>query len=212
MNDISIFNELAAGYRVPDLIEEESRFLFLLESPHVQELKFGAPVSGSSGISMTKHLFGEQFGKVAIGRLLKENIEAQQNNASLNKVGLINVCQIPMQVAAYQNEEIEERYRTFFTILEGIRTANNKNVYAKPEWNALQRLIVEQLRHRLEHLKEREMFIIPCGKFAQKFFRLADVTSGKWDVIDGVPHPSYNGWSKPQYATAVHRMIAEFTK
>ncbi|MGZ4112033.1 MAG: hypothetical protein ACXVP5_06290 [Tumebacillaceae bacterium] len=77
MNDISIYNELAAGYRVPDLIEDESRFLFLLESPHVQELKFGAPVSGTSGISMTKHLFGEQFGKVAIGRLVKENIEAQ---------------------------------------------------------------------------------------------------------------------------------------
>ena len=38
------------------------------ESPHTQELKFGAPVSGASGLSMTHHLFADRF-QIPLGQL-----------------------------------------------------------------------------------------------------------------------------------------------
>ncbi|ASS74991.1 hypothetical protein CIG75_08310 [Tumebacillus algifaecis] len=205
-----IFNELAKEYLVNDLVTEQAQFLFLLESPHVQELKFGAPVSGSSGASMTKHLYGDQYEKYPLGVLIKKNHDEQLNRPSLNKVGLMNVCPIPMQGAAYQSAAVRARYGEFFQVLEGVRSGNNKVVYSNPAWNAVQEILVNSLRKKLVKLQERSLVIVPCGRFAQKFFRLAAVQSTMWQVIEGVPHPSYNGWSKSEYAGAVDRLKKEF--
>jgi hypothetical protein len=199
-----VFDELAKEYRVADLVPEPCTFLFLLESPHVQELKHGAPVSGSSGISMTKHLFGGRFGKEPLGIVVK--------NQRVDRVGLMNVCQIPMQAAAYGDEELRTKNAEFLAILERVRAANNKMSYANSHWNEVQEILVENLRNRLGLLTERNLHVVPCGKFAQKFFRLADVQSPKWRVLEGVPHPSYNGWSKSEYAGAVNRMLEAFTE
>lgn len=206
------FYVLEQDYLVRDLIPEQAQFLFLLESPHVQELKVGAPVSGSSGTSMTKHLYGERYGKLPLGVLLKKNCDENMNRPLLNKVALMNVCQIPMQAAAYKDAGVQERYGTFFKVLEGVRSANNKMTYSNQAWNDVQEIIVESLRKKLTLLPERPLVVVPCGRFAQKFFRLADVQSPVWQVIEGVPHPSYNGWSKSEYAAAVDRLKAEFAK
>jgi hypothetical protein len=207
-----VFNDLARNYLVQDIVTEHSEFLFLLESPHVQELKYGAPVSGSSGASMTKHLYGDKYEKYPLGILIKKNRDEHLNRPSLNKVGLMNVCQIPMQAAAYQDPGVHERYGEFFKVLEGVRSTNHKLVYPNPVWNVVQEIIVESLRKKLEKLTGRRLVIVPCGRFAQKFFRLAGVQSPLWQVIDGVPHPSYNGWSKSEYAAAIQRLKAEFAK
>lgn len=36
-------------FQVPDLFLPSATLMFLLESPHVQELKHGVPVAGTSG-------------------------------------------------------------------------------------------------------------------------------------------------------------------
>jgi len=200
----SMFDELAKQYQVLDLVPESSTFLFLLESPHVQELKHGAPVSGSSGISMTKHLFPDRFGKEPLGIVVK--------NQRVSKVGLMNVCQIPMQAAAYGDEEMKSKYAELLAVLERVRTATNRLSYANADWNQVQEIIVANLRSRLERLTDRKLHVVPCGKFAQKFFRLANVHSPKWRVAEGVPHPSYNGWSKSEYAVAVSSMLEAFAE
>lgn len=205
-----VFNGLAKKYLVPDLIDQQVQFLFLLESPHVQELKYGAPVSGSSGASMTKHLYGERFEKYPLGILIKKNREEQLDRPALNKVGLMNVCQIPMQAAAYQDLHLREQHADFFKALEGVRSTNNKHVYADPVWNDVQEIIAESLRKKLDKLRENRLIVVPCGRFAQKFFRLAGVESQLWQVIEGVPHPSYNGWSKQEYAGAVNALKTAF--
>lgn len=215
MNDVkermrAVFNELARDFLVPDLMTAESRVLFLLESPHVQEVKHGAPVSGSSGATMSKHLYGEPYAKYPLGLLLKQNRDRQLNRPSLSKVGLLNVCNIPLQGAAYGNRAVRERYGAFFRVLEGVRTENNRWDYPDPEWNAAQEIIADSLRRKLHKLVEREAVIIPCGRFAQKFFRLAGVQSQQWHVIDNVPHPSYDSWSRPQYAQVIQRVRQAF--
>jgi hypothetical protein len=206
-----MFNEVAAmGHLVPDIVTEQSTFLFLLESPHVEELKHGAPVSGSSGCSMTKHLYGERYKKYALGILIKKNRDEALDRPSLNMVGLMNVCQIPLQVHAYSDGRVRSQYAPLFKVLEGVRKENNQLVYPDPDWNVVQEIIVESLRRKLDKLTDRNLVIVPCGRFAQKFFRLANIQSTNWKVIAGVPHPSRDGWDKSQYAAAIDAMKQQF--
>ena len=217
MNDLKIHyrkqcNALAKDYLVPDFVTDKTKFLFLLESPHVQELLHGAPVSGSSGASMSKYLFGEQYERLALGRIVKKNAVEQLSRPSIDKAGLMNVCQIPLQKAAYSEHDVQRSYAELFAIFASIRSANHKTAFQDPGWNAVQEILAESLRRKLERLRSQVLYIVPCGRFAQKFFRLAGVTSPSWSVIEGIPHPSYNGWSKSEYQPAVQQLIALFQK
>jgi hypothetical protein len=207
----NIFNTLARQYFVEDILQAESRFLFLLESPHKQELIYGAPVCGSSGASMTRHLFGTAYEKYPLGIIVKKNRDEALNRPSLNKIALMNVCQIPLQGSAYA-PELHPQYGPFFRILEAIRSANNQTRYPNAELNIVQEIIVDRLRRKLTALTDRELYIVPCGRFAQKFFALAGVSSPRWQIMHGVPHPSYNNWSKPSYAHAVQELVSAFTR
>ncbi|MCY0869689.1 MAG: hypothetical protein OWT27_03765, partial [Firmicutes bacterium] len=68
-------NALAERYLVPDYVGAHSRFVFLLESTHIQEQKFGAPVCGASGQSMSAHLFGSAYGHLPLGVIVKRNAD-----------------------------------------------------------------------------------------------------------------------------------------
>jgi hypothetical protein len=198
----SVYETLSENYEVKDILLPTSDCIFILESPHIQELKFGAPVSGSSGQTMTRHLFGDAYAKYPLGRLVKKNADEALNRPRLNRIGLINVCNIPMQSTAYP-PAVRETYNSWLRALEQVRTANHKDQFGVDLLDAVQAELVHSLREKLERLQNRRCSVIPCGRFAQKFFRLAGVTSPNWVVIPGVPHPSYNSWDRPQYATAV---------
>ncbi|PWK05184.1 uracil-DNA glycosylase family protein [Tumebacillus permanentifrigoris] len=202
----SIFNDLARqNYFVPDLLTEESRFLFLLESPHIEELKHGAPVSGQSGSTMSRHLYGDKFAQYPLGRMLKRNRDAQLNRPALNKVGLLNVCNIPLQARAYRLEA-RTQYRDFFPVLESVRTQNHIIAYPDQAANLIQEIIADSLRRKLLNWQGRQVVLVPCGRFAQKFLRLADVHSPQWQIIANVPHPSRDSWSEPRYAAVVRQV------
>jgi hypothetical protein len=221
-----IFLQVAKQYQVKDLVTPSTRVIFLLESPHVHELKFGAPVCGSSGTSMTKHLFGDSIEKRPLGLLLlNEGIELIQNHEDapiqlslldhpkeaprppwIHSIGLLNVCQIPMQRTAYGTSTVTKQYEEFFEALEGIRISNQKSLFRNSKWNWLQEVIIEHLSSRLVTLQEMPITWVPCGKFAQKFFRLAHVNSLNWRVIEGVPHPSYNSWDRTSNSSIIDKV------
>ncbi|WP_062198026.1 hypothetical protein [Massilibacterium senegalense] len=204
-----IFSTLRADYEVKDVITDQTTFLFILESPHVQELKYKVPVAGSSGASISKHLFGEEYVK-PLGRLVKYNLDYERNHPSLNKIGLMNVCNIPMQKIAYQNATLKAEYETFFDALEGIRSNNQTIHYRQASWNVMQQLVLNHFRERLEPLKSKTIVIVPCGRFAQKFFHLTECKSATWTVIENVPHPSYNSWSRPKYEEVIKKVKNTF--
>ena len=201
-----IFNTLATQYLVNDYVTERTKVLFILESPHVQELKHGAPVSGPSGASMSRHLFGERFAHLPLGIVVKKNVDEALRRPSIDRVGLMNVCQIPLQAAAYADASLTAQHAQFFAALATVRTTGGTTTFADPRKHAVQQIITGSIRRKLVKRQGQELFIVPCGRFAQAFFRLAAVTSPLWNVIDQVPHPSYNNWSKPQYAAAIERV------
>ncbi|WP_274435748.1 hypothetical protein [Alicyclobacillus sp. ALC3] len=197
---------LAQTYHVPDIMLAETRLVFVLESPHVQELKYGAPVSGPSGATMTKHLFGEAYERYPLGRLVRKNVDDAVHRPRLDRIGLMNVCNIPMQAAAYDNRQIVQTHGMWMQAMATLRSSNQTDTYRDQHVEAVQTVLVLSLRRKLQVLADRPLTLVPCGRFAQKFFRLAGVQSPAWTVIDGVPHPSYNSWDRAQYQDAVARV------
>ncbi len=209
MNTFSLYESwqaLANKYTVSDIYLPQANLIFLLESPHVSELKYQAPVSGASGITMTRHLFGESYARYPLGILIKTNVLEHRNRPTLNRIGLMNVCNIPMQGTAYGSRDVVETHAELIRVLQGIRSANQKDVYPISLWNEVQSYLLDNLRDRLFQFVDRSMTFVPCGRFAQKFFRLAAVESPKWTVVHDVPHPSYNSWDRPQYRPVVEQV------
>ncbi|WP_377889126.1 uracil-DNA glycosylase family protein [Alkalihalobacillus sp. R86527] len=199
------YNELAERYCVDTFISPASRLIFILESPHIAEVKYGVPVAGSSGATMAKKLFGQEYNK-PLGLLLKKHDEDEKNRPSLDAIGLLNVCNIPMQKRPYKQEDIENA-SALLDRFEVIRKYNHKDSFKDEELNTVQSLILSKFRERLNKLTDTKATFVPCGRFAQKFFRLADISSEKWTIIEDVPHPSYNSWSRERYQEPVSNVI-----
>ena len=204
-----IIDELSETFAVKSFITDRSDFIFILESPHIQELKYGIPVAGQSGSTMSKNLFGEQYTK-PLGLLVKINFEQNKNRKTLNKIGLLNVSEIPMQRKAYQNVEVITRYRTFFDHLETIRSNSHKLHFSQPEINDLYHVLMKRFEERLKLLLDRTCTIVPCGRVAQRFFQNASIKGERWQIIHDVPHPSYHSWSQPRYREKINEVREAF--
>lgn len=204
---------LKQTYLVENLILPSTRYVFVLESPHVEELKYGVPVAGRSGQSMTRivpstgsgHRFEEAF-DLPLGRLLLAYRNGKVDHPLLNTLGLMNACQIPMQPAAYA-DDTQERFSDFLAILEAIRSRPASKTYRDDRLNLVRELILSDLRRQLQPLTQRELHIIPCGRVADTFFSLIDVTSPTWHVHAGIPHPARNQWPRDDVAGRVRSLI-----
>ena len=195
-NLVTQYKKIKQHYRVPHLINDNKQVIFVLESPHIDELIHQSPVSGLSGKSMTKILFPYQEDNKALGIKLKAEPE--------NRIGIINICGIPMQKAAYINKEVIDLYNPrkkdvasdfFFNSIEDIRE-NPQPDYNNEEINELQSAILNDFKKEMKNLKDRTLLLIPCGKTATTFFNMSGVSSSNWTILCNTPHPSFNQWSR----------------
>lgn len=212
----SAWADLATRYRVADCVSAQATFVFLLESPHIREVQVGAPVSGTSGLAMTRHLLGETCGRIPLGQLVLASARGARTSADacesqLQRIGLMNVCELPMQSSAYAASEKEEA-QALIAILAGLRTSTPRTAYREPSKSLVQALLQERLYDRLSALTERRLTLVPCGNFARAYLQRVALLSPNWTLIDGVPHPSFNNWSKPIYAPVLSQMLATWTQ
>lgn len=70
----------------------EMEFLFVLESPHTEELEMNLPCVGKSGTRMANEIF-PQYDK-SFGEILKSNID------EASKFGIMNSFQFPLQITS----------------------------------------------------------------------------------------------------------------
>lgn len=203
---VDIQTHLTEKYHVPDIILPTSTCMFVLESPHVQELKYGAPVSGRSGATMSKHIFGVDYANMPLGILVKKNAETSANRPRLSAIGLMNVSNIPLQAAAYP-PEIRKEMADWLSEMNAVRTSNHKQSFTSIRQQEIQSVLAGSLRDKLLTYRNREITWIPCGRFAQKFFQLADVHDAKWTIIQDVPHPSYNSWDREVYRRQIQQVV-----
>lgn len=201
---VDTFHALKSLYGVPCLMNEHKQAVFVLESPHVDELNQGAPVSGLSGKSMYRTLYGEGE-KRAIGPFLKED--------PLSPLGITNISPIPMQEAAYTHPSVEARYGSFdrerfgalVQALEKIRV-NFRARYKDPYLQEVQDILLVDFTERMSPFSGQPLLIIPCGRAAASGWSLSGVSSDAWTLFSGIPHPSFGNWHKAKSAGRINEM------
>ncbi len=145
--------ESLKDYFVNDLVYDDVKVVFVLESPHTQEVKNGYPVAGKSGNDMSKVLFGldEAFGKLIYEQAIKN-------------IAIVNVCNYPLQKSAYKNPERPEIEK-----FEKIRQNPKLRKYDKDGINAVVQPMMEDFAQRLSKHKDKK--IVLCGNFAIAAFK-----------------------------------------
>ena len=180
--------EKLKDYFVDDLIYDDTEVLFVLESPHNEEVKRGYPVAGKSGKDMTKVLFNDSE---PLGKLIYEH--------SVKNLGIINVCNYPLQMSAYKDGTLDGDMEFF----EKIRQ-NPKLRKKQAPINAVVSKVMDSFKSRLAPHKDKK--IILCGVFAQSAFdSLFNELSFK-EVLR-VPHPSFNQWLRASNKEIIEKLV-----
>jgi len=187
------------NYFVNDLIEKNVEIIFVLESPHVYEVKNGYPVAGKSGKDMSKTLFDDpSLKKEPFGKLIYEK--------TIQKFGILNVSNIPLQELAYDLTDAKFSSLPTQLIFKDFALFRQNPLLRKKECrvNRLIKIYQEDFVKRLELHKGKKLVL--CGGFVHKIFNASFAHSDFKEVLE-VPHPSFNNWSKEKYACKVEEML-----
>ena len=212
-----------ARFLVPDIGIDQSglRVVLLVESPHTGEVRPPEidnryPLAGSAGRHVRDKLAQNQpdFPAGPIGSLVHQECD------TVLRLGIMNVSQLPFQVAPYircNNGVRQTRYwGDYITCMEYIRKRPdilnypgfNRSGDLRCVINRLQRTIVDDLKRRLSILHGRNpcVLLVRCGKVAKNFHEKTDIIMP--NTCD-LPHPSRNGWQTldPQETQCLRRIV-----
>mgnify|MGYP006278421005 FL=1 len=187
-----------AKHNVEDVVNDNMKYLFILESPHKAEINNGYPVAGNSGVEMTKFIY-DQSSTQAFGKLVNNVENYQDQYKELDKFGIMNAAPAPMQASALENYDLSPAKEKILHILEKLRVNYQAKSHRDQEWNQIKTVLINNFAMRLTKiLSNYEVeYLIPCGKLAQNYLKLAITskeitTSAK--IISEIPHPSRNQW------------------
>ena len=175
------------NYFVDDLIFEDTKIIFVLESPHTQEVKNGYPVAGKSGADMSLVLFNinEAFGKLIYEQKIKN-------------IGILNVSNYPLQKSAYHNPDAK--------VIEFFELIRQNPKPRKNGANGINPVIEKMLNNFKSRLqKHYDKKIVLCGNFAQNAFD-AVFKDEEFNSVLRVPHPSFNNWKKARYQEKIKKL------
>ena len=198
MNLIKETDDYLKKYRVVDVINKNMDYLFILESPHVAEIKHGYPVAGNSGVEMTKFIYDEDA-EDAFGQLVNNKDDYKDKYHGLDKFSIMNVVSAPMQTSALKDYNLSLGEEKIVAILEKLRVNYAASRHRNSDWNQVKEVLIDNFAHRLDNIltQYRPDYLIPCGKLAQTYLETA-ITSKEInfsaEIINDIPHPSRNQW------------------
>ncbi len=168
-------------YHVPDLIGEDCEVLFVLESPHTDEITHKHTLAGKSGKNLSKALIKADGDinkfitdglndDIPFGCWLKEHI----NNTDLGKkIGIMNVCNFPMQSKAYSCKEQNISELEDLNALKKDLQKSEQQLYCNTNNYKCFDLIMFSFKNRLTKLinntANRTISIVCCGHIANNF-------------------------------------------
>lgn len=175
-------------YHVTDLAYTESSVLFILESPHKDELRNKYPLSGVAGKQASKMLLGKD---ISLGEYSKNN----------RIISIMNVSTVPLQKAAYNG--LPDCLSDLYVQLERMRVSPKRKKRSNKYKNVtdLEELIQYNYNKRLygflssaNNLKR----IVVCGNVADSFYK--DFPQRQYleknYIINKLPHPARHGWAE----------------
>ncbi|MFO7819229.1 MAG: hypothetical protein R6V17_03225, partial [Halanaerobacter sp.] len=138
-------------YRVVDVINKDMDYLFILESPHIAEIKQGYPVAGNSGVEMTKFIYDEDD-EDAFGKLVNNKDDYKNQYHGLNKFSIMNVVPAPMQASALKECDVSSAEGKIVAILEKLRVNYAAKRHRNSDWNQVKEVLIDNFAHRLDDI------------------------------------------------------------
>lgn len=198
-----------APCRVPDIFGYgDLKVLFIAESPHTDEVRFGAPFSGRSGRDMTRVLLDRVFDREDIPEPLPFGRCMQFHSRFFRHFGVMNVCNLPLQEAALKDKAaaMPAKYPNLFDAFKTIR-GNPTAVQRQSQTVArVDAVILDDFTRRLRSCSEPGPLIIPCGNMARAFVDKSDVAPDPDRYLNRVPHPSYGQWLQAKHGDIINDM------
>lgn len=193
-----------AQYLVPDLVPPAGakvELLIVLESPHVDELKTGTPISGGAGRAALKFLLPEGSPPEPLGSFV-----AQRHAANDFRVAIVNACPVPLQVQAYLASNpsplLPAADWAVMLAIQGSQKRTISEIRSVNEQDA-NHLLIPGLQRRISALDlSNTATVFTSGTFAQRSWK--EMTSQPPATVLPIPHPSRNLWQKTMtsaYAT-----------
>lgn len=190
-----VFQILKAEISVPPLIPANATRVFVLESPHVDEVLHGIPAAGSTGSEMSKVLFDEP---TPLGRILFAHAVERRVIDGADEFGLLNAVSIPMQVDAVPvHLTFLDEISYFMGGLRAIKEHPETENYGDDNHTALRDILIRDLTARLRCLPSSVRELIPCGEVSKELLgRVAQETISRFSIMTPhLPHPTRNHWS-----------------
>ncbi len=191
---------------IPDIVPPTATLLFILESPHKEELQHGYPASGRTGREMSKIILGRT--DIPLSLIIKcPCISSCLNTFNMNHAGIMNISTSPLQESCYSGQ-FSNRKPLNMNALNYVRKdlqkvyRTNRKTFLDPQHESAQNQIFLDFQKRLDYVinKNNISKIVPCGHFASYFFNLycnESTSMANITIINNVPHPAVTGggWS-----------------
>lgn len=196
-----------ANYLVRDLIppKDEVDVLLLLESPHIDELRTGIPLSGEAGQAALSFLMPDGAPPEALGPSIIGRHEL--GNA---RVGIMNVSQVPLQLAAFSRHRSRQAVAHLdWTLLGRVRgsTAATIDDIVDIKVQMTSRLLLPSLESRMTRVRfSTGATVVPAGKFAQQFWN--SVARRPPTAELPIPHPSNDWWTRATAKSDIDNLAA----
>lgn len=166
--------------------------VFILESPHTDELIAKHPVAGTTGRAALALLRGQARGLESLGGVVERNIKA--GNA---RVAILNVSTVPLQERAFKKRtNITAPPLTDWDVLDEIRDAKKAaRVSLDPAAQTVIAALDAGLQRRMRDVPmSADCAVAVCGGFAHPFGRALNL-AGNQTLIE-IRHPSNRWWEK----------------
>lgn len=173
-------------YIVDDIIHNDSKYIFILESPYKEELIKRIPAAGLSGKSMSKFLGIDEdksLGEIA-------------DNDEEYKISIMNISKVPLDIENLKSHNYNELTKSLALVRTGFEFYG-KHRDKEVNINEIEKLIQSDFENRIKNFIQDSpdaKFII-CGRFAQKHFELSTNMDRDSKKVLYVPHPSRNQWN-----------------
>ena len=163
--------------------------VFILESPHTDELISRHPAAGIAGRDALAILRQQPRGTESLGHMVHDNI-----NAGDGQVAILNVSTVPLQKKAFtRRSKVAAPPLRDWDVLDNMRDPKKATrVALDPAAQAVTAALQVDLRRRMRDVPtSADCIVAVCGGFAHPFGRALTLTAGQTAIE--VRHPS-NGW------------------
>lgn len=190
---------------VPDLVptgKQRIELLFVLESPHVDELASGTPVVGNSGRDALRYLLDDPYTPDSLGAFVK-----RRHDADDYRIAIMNVCNVPMQSVAHAGGSPPGISLSEWNDVGRARTSSARHVSSIPDSAArgIAASLLPRFQARLNLLQTGKGFtLVACGRFAARSSTSISLPTGTTTLV--VPHPSMGNWQRKNFRSHVGLM------